>query len=293
MAVLIEEMSDLIGTSLGPQIQLVFDVQPNMPPAKIDPQQVEMAILNLSVNARDAMPQGGVLKVSALCETVPPGGHPSKLPPGRYISLSFADTGSGMDEATMAQATEPFFTTKGAGKGTGLGLSTVDGLASQLGGALVLSSSPGQGTVATLMFPVSSGSPAVAAPAVASEAEAPALGRILLVNDEALVRSSTAAMLIDLGYKVVEAESAKEALNRFDRDPLIDGVVTDNLMSGLTGLDLADAIRARRPGVPVLVMSGLVDESAPESGLPQLAKLFRQAQLAASVAVLLRPSHDS
>ncbi|GEP59902.1 ATP-binding protein [Reyranella soli] len=286
-------MSDLISTSLGPQIQLVFDVQPNMPPAKIDPQQVEMAILNLSVNARDAMTKGGVLKVSALCETVHPGGHPSKLPPGRYISLSFADTGSGMDEATMAQATEPFFSTKTAGKGTGLGLSTVDGLASQLGGALVLSSSPGQGTVATLMFPVSSETPVVAASEVASKAEAPALGRILLVDDEALVRSSTAAMLIDLGYEVVEAESAEEALNRFDRDPLIDGVMTDNLMSGLTGLDLADAVRGKRRGIPVLLMSGLVDENAQKSGLLQLAKPFRQAQLASSVAALLRTSQDS
>ena len=100
-------------------------------------------------------------------------------------------------------------------------------------------------------------------------------------------------MLIDLGYKVVEAEPAEEALQRFDRDPLIDGVVTDNLMSGLTGLELADAIRTRRPGVPVLLMSGLVDESAPKLGLPQLAKPFRQVQLAASVAALLRPSLDS
>jgi PAS domain S-box-containing protein len=148
---LIMGMSDLFRTSLGPQVKLIFDLGSNLPSAKIDPQQMEMAILNLAVNARDAMPRGGVLTISAGCETVD-AGHPANLSPGQYIRLSLADTGSGMDEATKIQATEPFFSTKGAGKGTGLGLSMVDGLASQLGGALMLSSKPGIGTVATPFF---------------------------------------------------------------------------------------------------------------------------------------------
>lgn len=287
IAALVVEMSDLVSTSVGPQIKLSLDLDADLPVAKVDPQQVEMAILNLSVNARDAMPDGGRLTISARCETVD-ADHPSKLPPGRYIRLSIADTGAGMDAATMAQATEPFFSTKGIGKGTGLGLSMVDGLVAQLGGALVLSSKPGAGTTADLFLPLSPESAASATPTEAPTAEVRANGRVLLVDDEPLVRSSTAGMLADLGYEVVEANSAEEALTCFNSDPRIDGIITDHLMPGMTGIDLAHAIRRKRPGTPVLILSGFGEADGLASDLPLLAKPFRQASLAATVAALLR-----
>jgi PAS domain S-box-containing protein len=284
---LIMEMGDLIRTSVGPQIKLTFDLGANLPPAKVDPQQIEMAVLNLCVNARDAMPEGGTLAISARSETVERD-HPLKLIPGPYIRLSIADNGAGMDEATMAQATEPFFSTKGIGKGTGLGLSMVDGLVSQLGGALALSSKPGVGTTAELLLPVSAERIARTMPAAASPAALQAIGRVLLVDDEDIVRASTAGMLSELGYEVVEAASAEEALSLLDREPHIDGIITDHLMPGMSGVELAQAIRARRPGTPVLLLSGFAEAEGLRAELPLLTKPFRQSNLAASLAQLLQ-----
>lgn len=287
VAALIVDMTDLIGTTTGPSIRLMFEVEPNLPLAKVDPQQVEMAILNLVVNARDAMPDGGTLTVSAHCDAVA-SDHPTKLPPGRYIRLSIADTGTGMDEATIAQAAEPFFSTKGVGKGTRLGLSMVHGLLSQLGGALVLSSKPGCGTTAELLFPVSAETVERVEPKEAFAANGKAAGRVLVVDDEPLVRMNTTDMLIELGYEVVEAGSAEEALVILDGEPHIDGLITDHVMPGMTGVDLAEAVRAKRPGTPVLLISGLGEADGIAIGLPLLTKPFRQSHLAASLAALLQ-----
>ena len=228
-----------------------------------------------------------MLAISARSETADRE-HPLKLDPGRYIRLSIADTGAGMDEATMARATEPFFSTKGIGKGTGLGLSMVDGLVSQLGGVLALSSKPGAGTAAELLLPVSAELIASAKPAALSPAAAQAIGRVLLVDDEDLVRASTAGMLSELGYEVVEAASAEEALSLLDRVPHIDGIITDHLMPGMTGVDLAQAIRVKRPGTPVLLLSGFAEAEGMQAELPLLAKPFRQSNLAATLAALLQ-----
>jgi signal transduction histidine kinase/CheY-like chemotaxis protein len=286
IASLILDMGDLIRTSVGPQIKVTFDLGSNLPPARVDPQQIEMAILNLSLNARDAMPDGGILAIWARSEAVAQD-HPSKLTPGPYIRLSIADTGAGMDEATMAQATEPFFSTKGIGKGTGLGLSMVDGLVSQLGGGLVLSSKPGRGTTAELLLPVSAESIASAEPAARPVADAQAIGRVLLVDDEDIVRASTAGMLSELGYEVVEAASAEEALSLLDREPDIDGIITDHLMPGMSGVELAQAIRVKRPGTPVLLLSGFAGAEGMAVELPLLTKPFRQSNLAEALTALL------
>src|SRR5262249_48061030 len=147
-------MANLVASTSGPQINVIVEVGENIAPAKADPHQIEMAILNLSVNARDAMPQGGTLRISATCEAIR-GEHRSGLRQGQYVVISVADTGTGMDEATLARSIEPFFSTKGTGKGTGLGLSMVHGLASQLGGVLAISSKPALGTTAELWLPVS------------------------------------------------------------------------------------------------------------------------------------------
>jgi PAS domain S-box-containing protein len=277
---LVSGMVDLVASTSGPQVKVAVDLEEALPAARADPNQLEMAILNLSVNARDAMPDGGTLTISAVRETAGKM-HRAKLKPGDYIRLSVADTGAGMDEATLARAVEPFFSTKGIGKGTGLGLSMVHGLASQLGGALAISSRPGLGSQIELWLPVSA-EPAEAAERAGTAApEAKAIGTALLVDDEELVRATTADMLTDLGYEVIEAASGEEALKAVRGGLRLDLLVTDHLMPGMTGVDLARAVREQRPGTPVLIVSGYAEAEAIAPDLPRLTKPFRQADMAA------------
>jgi len=256
-------------------------VPEDLPPAKADSNQLELAILNLSVNSRDSMPDGGTLTIAADARHVGPSDHPD-LMPGRYVRLTVTDTGIGMDEVTLRRAVEPFFSTKGIGKGTGLGLSMAHGLASQLGGALTLASQPGLGTRVELWLPVAA-KPARRAAEGRSPTQAHrAAGTVLLVDDEPLVRASTADMLAELGYGVIEASSAKEALQRLD-DADVQMVVSDHLMPGLTGTELAHVIRDCWPGMPVLIVSGYADIDGISPDLPRLSKPFRQADLAAAL----------
>jgi CheY-like chemotaxis protein len=244
-----------------------------------------MAILNVAVNARDAMRDGGSLTIAASDETVGHG-HRSKLPRGSYIRLSVADTGVGMDEPTLKRAVEPFFSTKGVGRGTGLGLSMVHGLAAQLGGALTIQSKPGVGTNVELWLPI--GREAAPESATAPEIGKPvAAGIALLVDDEELIRLSTADMLAELGYAVVEAGSAEEAVKLVDGGQQFDLLVTDHLMPGMSGTELARALRERRPGAPVLIISGYAELDGIAPDLPRLTKPFRRAELAASVSSLI------
>ena len=285
IAALVHDMGNLIASTTGPQIKVVAEAADSLPYAKADPNQLEMALLNLSVNARDAMPDGGILRITVSCETLGPS-HPAQLPPGDYIRLSVADTGIGMDRDVIARAIEPFFSTKGIGKGTGLGLSMVHGLASQLGGALTISSKPGIGTNIDLWLPVTAdpaeadSTPAGAAAANGHE------GVVLLVDDEELVRASTAHMLAELGYRVVEAGSAEEALGLVENGRRFDLLVTDHLMPGTTGVDLARAVRSRRAEVPVLIISGYADADSIAPDLPRLTKPFRQDELALKIATV-------
>lgn len=283
---LVDGMAGLIASTSGPQVKVVVDAAPGLPAAVADPNQLELALLNLGVNARDAMEGGGTLRISVQHDAVTPG-HRSALPMGDYILLSVADTGVGMDEATLARAVEPFFSTKGVGKGTGLGLSMVHGLASQLGGALAIRSRRGLGTNVELWLPVSD-QPAAAAAPRASAPTVGGAGKVLLVDDEEMVRTSTADMLVELGYEVTEASSAEEALACV-RDGLSpDLIVTDHLMPGMTGGELIRRLREDHPTLRALLVSGYaeVDQVAPD--LPRLAKPFRQADLAASLAALGR-----
>ena len=282
---LVEGMADLVSSTTGPQIEVVVEASEGLLPAKADPNQLEMAILNLAVNARDAMPGGGKLRISVASETVGPE-HRANLVPGQYLLLSVLDTGTGMDEATLRRAIEPFYSTKGVGQGTGLGLSMVHGLASQLGGALTISSTPGIGTKVELWLhqsaeplPETPLAKPVATPTKRS-------GTALLVDDEDLVRLSTAHMLIDLGYVVVEAASAEEALQLVNRGLKPDVVVTDHLMPGMSGTDLAKLLRERRPETKVLVVSGYAEVDGVASDLPRLTKPFRSFDLAKSLAAL-------
>jgi len=277
-------MADLVASTSGPRVKVVVDVKEDLPPVKADPNQLEMAILNLAVNARDAMPNGGQLTIAA-AEEVLQEGHRSNLPGGRYVRLSISDTGIGMDEATLARAIEPFFSTKGIGKGTGLGLSMVHGLAAQLGGALTIRSKPGMGTSVELRLPVATRTDHQLdrAPDAVPLAAA---GTALLVDDEPIVRASTADMLSDLGYAVVETSSAEEALALIEGGLEPDVVLTDHLMPGLTGTDLARLLKARRPAMPVLIISGYAEDEGISLDLPRLTKPFRQSELAESLGAL-------
>ncbi|MFN2474682.1 MAG: PAS domain S-box protein, partial [Sphingomicrobium sp.] len=286
IARLVADMGDLMTSTVGPQIKVVVQAPDNLPLATADPNQLEMALLNLSVNARDAMPDGGTLRISAGAETVG-GSHRSGLGAGDYVRLSVADTGAGMNEATLARAIEPFFSTKGIGKGTGLGLSMVHGLAAQLGGALTIQSRPGVGTNVELWLPRSAAAAAHVDEGAAEVASTSARrGTALLVDDEELVRMSTAEMLDDLGYAVIEAESAEEAMRIVSEGERFDVLITDHLMPGMNGTDLAHSIQAERPNVPVLLVSGYAETHFMEAGLPRLTKPFRKDELASSLAQL-------
>jgi PAS domain S-box-containing protein len=289
---LVDGMVDLIGSTLGPTIDVRVDLAPNLPPAKADPNQLEMALLNLAVNARDAMPDGGELTIMAKLESLP-AHHSSGLKPGHYVRLGVGDTGGGMDEDTRKRAIEPFFSTKGVGKGTGLGLSMVHGLAAQLGGGLTIESAPRQGTTVELWLPT-------CAEPIGSEDKDPAIssrplgrGIALLVDDEELVRMSTADMLIDLGFQVVEAGSAKEALRLIESGTTPDLLVTDHLMPGMNGADLAREVRTKRPELPVLVVSGYAEVEGIARELPRLTKPFRSTELAASVSAVVPDDRDT
>lgn len=204
-------------------------------------------------------------------------GHRSRLAPGPYIRLSVADTGTGMDEATIARAVEPFFSTKGIGKGTGLGLSMVHGLASQLGGALTIQSRVGMGTNIELWLPVSSESADQASSPNRVSTDFEDRGKALLVDDEELVRMSTAEMLVDLGYAVIEASSAEEAVKMLAEGQPIDVLITDHLMPGMTGTELARHVQQGRPELPVLLVSGYAELEGVDANLPRLTKPFRAA----------------
>jgi PAS domain S-box-containing protein len=285
VAELFRGMRELVTTTVGPRIRVEFAVEPGLPPACADANQLEMALLNLAVNARDAMPDGGALVISADRREVVAEGR-LDVPPGDYIAIGVADTGVGMDEETLRRCVEPFFSTKGVGQGTGLGLSMVHGLASQLGGALEIDSAPGCGARIRLWLPVSEAAAhGLAKPPSAPEARG-ARGRVLVVDDEDLVRASTAVMLAELGYDIVEAASAEEALGLLDGPAGFDLLVTDHMMPGMSGVDLARAVRASRPQTRVLITSGYAEVDGLAPDVPRLAKPFRQADLAATLARL-------
>ncbi len=284
---LLNGMEELLHRSLGPQIELTITRRADIPPVLIDPNQLELAILNLSVNARDAMAQGGSLSISLdqVSADLPLG-----LNEETYVRLSVVDTGCGMDEQTLKQAIEPFFSTKGVGKGTGLGLSMIHGMAVQSGGALTLRSAPGEGTVATLYLPLADEAASVNVGESAPIRSFVTPSTILVVDDDALIAMSTVDMLEDLGHKVIDANSGPAALRILQDGQQIDLLVTDHAMPGMTGVELAQAARALRPDLPILLATGYAElPSGVETDLPRLAKPYQQQQLADHVSRLLRP----
>jgi len=259
-------MSELLRSTMGGSVAVAAHLQPQLWSALVDPTQIELVILNLAINARDAMPVGGSLTIetanATLADEPRQPGEPS---PGYYVAISVTDTGTGMTEEVRAHAFEPFFTTKGVGKGSGLGLAQVLGFAQQSGGGVRIESQPGAGTTVRVYLPRAQAGVAVDKATSENHGHAEPLAQrryALLVDDDCAVRDVTAARLRRLGFEVLEAGSGGAALDLLDRTAQVDLLVADFAMPGMNGVEVAQQARARRPELPVLFVTGYADQTA-------------------------------
>lgn len=285
---LLAGMGDLVQRSIGPEWPISINLPLGLPAVRADANQLEMALLNLIVNARDAMPSGGAINVSAQREELGKAG-PVALPKGAYVRLTVADCGTGMNEETLRRATEPFFTTKGVGKGTGLGLPMVHGMVQQMGGAFELQSAVGAGTKAILWLPVDieqREAQALVAPVEDTPETRPLT--ILAVDDDTLVLMNTVALLEDLGHTVVEAMSAEEALRVFRSHDDIELIITDQAMPDMSGLELIVELEALGTSLPTILASGYGEGvDVTRADVVKLSKPFNQHQLARAIGEVL------
>jgi PAS domain S-box-containing protein len=281
---LVQGITGLLRSSLGPGIRVDARFPEDLQPVLADSNQLELALLNLATNARDAMPDGGTVIISAEAQVVLELGH-ADLPAGRYVCLSLIDSGEGMDAQTLASARDPFFTTKGLGKGTGLGLSMVHGYMEQLGGRFVLKSAKAQGTTAELWIPVAD--EGVYSKPLYPPAEPITVPRlsVLVVDDDSLVLTSTSLLLEDLGHRVISATSGSQALTLFDQGEVIDLLITDMAMPHMSGAQLAHAVRVLKPDLPIILATGYAERlEGFAAQLPRLPKPFTQMNLVAIIA---------
>ena len=285
---LVHGMTDLLASSLGADTEIRIEIPAGLGEVIADENQLELALLNLCVNARDAMTGGGHIVIAAHEQDIE-ARHASSLPPGRYVCLSVTDTGTGMDAATLARATEPFFTTKGVGKGTGLGLSMVHGMAEQMNGRLFLKSKPGVGTTVEIWLPAAGASPERKPAPEAAKPLAPTRTlKVLAVDDDRLVLFNTVAMLEDVGHAAVEAGSGEEALELL-RKQNFDLVITDQAMPKMSGAQLIEAIARDWPALPVILATGYAElPGGIEVKAPRLGKPFTEYQLAQVLKAAMR-----
>jgi PAS domain S-box-containing protein len=284
IAQLVQGITGLLRSSLGPGIRIDTRFPEDLEPVLADTNQLELALLNLATNARDAMPDGGTVIICAEPQVVLELSH-SDLPAGRYICLSVIDSGEGMDEHTLASARDPFFTTKGLGKGTGLGLSMVHGFMEQLGGRFILQSEKARGTTAELWIPVAvEGMVSKPLHPPAEPVVVPRLS-VLVVDDDSLVLTSTSLLLEDLGHRVISATSGAKALALFDQGEVIDLMITDMAMPQMSGAQLAHAVRLLKPDLPIILATGYAERlEGFAAQLPRLPKPFTQMNLVAIIA---------
>ncbi|MGY2188959.1 Blue-light-activated protein [compost metagenome] len=285
---LVQGITGLLRSSLGPSVKIETCFLPEPEPVLADVNQLELAVLNLATNARDAMPNGGKIVIGTRTEVILDQPQ-SSLAPGRYVCLSVTDTGEGMDAKTLASAMDPFFTTKGVGKGTGLGLSMVHGFIEQMGGRFILKSEKEKGTTAELWLPVA-GADSVAESAV-TEAETPQVPRlnVLVVDDDSLVLTSTCLLLEDLGHHVSIAESGAQALRLIESEQHFDLVITDMAMPQMNGAQLAQAIRILKPTIPIVLATGYAERlEGFAARLPRLPKPFTQSNLVEIIALAMK-----
>jgi PAS domain S-box-containing protein len=284
----VRDMATILSRTIGPSISISTQFPLTLPLVMADRAQLELAIMNLMVNARDAMPEGGEIVLTArLDHRRPPQGEAVPM-----VCLVVRDHGEGMDAETRSRAAEPFFTTKGVGKGTGLGLSMVQGMVEQCGGRLEIDSAPGKGTSVSICLPVAAPRATTTAEPAAAPDEAPSASParlcILAVDDDPIILLNTASILADLGHEVIEADSGTAALTAI-RDRAIDLVISDFAMPGMTGAQLIAAIRRLQPGVRAVVATGFADlPEGMELDAPRLTKPYTEAQLAASIRDAMR-----
>ncbi|GBU19723.1 MULTISPECIES: response regulator [Methylobacterium] len=283
---LVEGMDALFGRSLGGLVSVTTRLSPEAPAVLVDPDQLELAILNLCINARDAMPEGGRIEIATASVRVE---ADPEIAAGEFLRLSVTDGGSGIPPEILARVCEPFFTTKGVGQGTGLGLAMVFGLAQTAGGRLTIDSEVGRGTRVELLLPAAGEAPAASEDGEAAAPEAPRPARILVVDDDAEVRHVTASFLVDFGYAASEAADASTAVAMLEAGGF-ELVVADLAMPGMTGADLAETVRRRWPALPVLILTGHAEAMQIPPDVPVLDKPFRSAELAARVSALLGPA---
>jgi PAS domain S-box-containing protein len=281
---LVQGITGLLRSSLGPNIKIETRFPLELDRVLADTNQLELAILNLATNARDAMPDGGSVIIKAEHEVVLEQAQHA-LAAGHYVCLSLTDTGAGMDANTLASAKDPFFTTKGLGKGTGLGLSMVHGFIEQLGGRFVLKSHPGQGTTAELWLPVATHADiASPLPVIEPVSSVPRLS-VLVVDDDSLVLTSTVLLLEDLGHRVLSVTSGAQALSLFDQGEVIDLMITDMAMPHMSGAQLAHAVRLLKPDLPIILATGYAERlEGFAAQLPRLPKPFTQLNLLEVIA---------
>ncbi|PSK81816.1 PAS domain S-box-containing protein [Limimaricola soesokkakensis] len=283
---LVKGLRDLMQLSLGRDIRIELSAQPAVPPVMVDAAQLELALLNIATNARDAMPDGGLLGIRISHEEAPSAHGTDRMLAPR-VCLAISDTGEGMDEETLARAADPFFTTKGPGKGTGLGLSVVHGLLEESGGRLVLKSTKGEGTTVEMWFTAASAPQGQLADTSVQTSDKGTVDTpltVLAVDDDALVLMNTVIMLEDLGYEVIEASSGAEALAKLDEHE-VDLLLTDHAMPQMSGAELADAARERHPGLQVVLATGFLElpNDSTCANLPKLMKPFSMEQLQAAI----------
>jgi signal transduction histidine kinase/ActR/RegA family two-component response regulator len=284
-------MGDMMSRAIGSHVEVATRLDPELWVALADPTQLEVMILNLAINARDAMPEGGRLTITTRNIPAVPAALAGELEPGAYVAIAVTDTGIGMAPSVLAKAFEPFFTTKIDGKGTGLGLAQLYGFAKQSGGSAKIVSREGQGTTVTIYLPRTHGEMLPAAEAEA-QPEPEACAKVLIVDDDEDVRQVAAAMVAEAGYEVETAESGTAALARLDGGR--DGyglIITDVVMPGLSGVELARRVRKRHPTLPVIFASGYADLQTFGSELSEervLKKPYRIAEIAAHVGAVLR-----
>jgi signal transduction histidine kinase/ActR/RegA family two-component response regulator len=283
----------ILNQTIGPEIRLVICTRDNLHPAWVDPNQLELAILNLALNARDAMRAGGRLCIDAENRRAEIGNLSSDIPPGDYVVVSVSDTGTGMNEETLARAFEPFFTTKEAGRGSGLGLSIVHGFAAQSGGSVQIASSPGQGTKVDLWLPRAKEGAVEFADVEPGPSGTEAIeGRILVCDDDADVLAFVTSILRDSGFTVWETVNPHRALEILEREWPIDLLLVDYAMPQMNGFVLIEQARVCQPGLRVLLMSGHADilHSGGAGGIVLLVKPFNVARLRQRIADALAES---
>ena len=286
-------MRDLLQSTMGGSIRIDTALSPAIcGPRMVDPTQLELAVLNLAINARDAMEVGGTLtRRDRQRDARRRRCHPEEPPAGEYVAICVADTGTGMTAEVRAKAFEPFFTTKEVGKGSGLGLSQVLGFAKQSGGGVRIDSRPGEGTSVHIYLPRAQrrGRHARADGRRARDAQRVSSASILLVDDDNAVREVTAALLRELGYEVLEAGSGGAALDLLEREARLDLMLVDFAMPGMSGAEVARRVRAKRPALPILFITGFADRTA-LAGVSEaqiVGKPFAQDELAEKARLAL------